>query len=707
MKNQYHNNEAQEFVAAQPHYHPDLALRIYTSRLIGRESNLVLHGGGNTSVKGKMITLLGEMQDVLFIKGSGWDLATIDKRGFPALDLAYLRRLRSLDSLSDEEMVNQFKTHLFDSTSPLPSIEALVHAFLPHRFVDHTHADAIVTLTNMAEPEPRLREILGDKIALLPWIMPGFPLAKVISACFEDHPGIEAIILCNHGIFTFADTAELAYNRMIHYVTIAEDYLQSQRQSKGVRKETVASSNLDSAMILPLLRGALTVKPEKPADNTVSFLLHLRESQVIHNCLDIDNAKAIFTTGVLTPDHVIRTKNHPLWLDLHDHDEEQTAQTISAAMAAYEAAYIDYFQEQVTVKKAHCIMLDPKPRVILIPGIGIIGVGVTDKEAAIAADIGEHTLLAKAAGAAIAPYQELAAGHIFDMEYWSLEQAKLKKGKVQASSQPLSGRTALVTGGGGAIAVGIGRQLLAAGARVFLSDIDPVRLQRVCELLGQEFDPTWIRGIPMDVTDATSVHLGLRQIVLECGGLDILVPNAGLALVSTLAELDELALRKVLDVNLLGVFQMIKAATPIFRRQARTGHIPGHIIINSSKNVFAPGAAFGAYSASKAGAHQMGKIAALELAEIGVRVNMINADGIFDDHGISSGLWDVVGPDRMRSRNLSPDNLKDYYRNRNLLKTEVLADHVGNAVVFFASGLTPTTGATLPVDGGVAAAFPR
>ena len=211
----------------------------------------------------------------------------------------------------------------------------------------------------------------------------------------------------------------------------------------------------------------------------------------------------------------------------------------------------------------------------------------------------------------------------------------------------------------------------------------------------------------MDVTDSASVRDGLQQIILGCGGLDILVPNAGLAHVATLADLDETAFKKVLDVNLMGSFQVIKAAIPIFKRQARTGHIPAQIIINSSKNVFAPGAAFGAYSASKAGAHQLGKIAALELAEIGARVNMINADGIFDDHGISSGLWDVVGPDRMRSRNLDPEGLKEYYRNRNLLKTEVLADHVGNGVVFFASGLTPTTGATLPVDGGVASAFPR
>ena len=706
MNNRYHGSDARNFITAHPNCPPELALRVYTSRLIGQEASLVLHGGGNTSAKARVTTLLSDQTDVLFIKGSGWDLATIEPQGFPALDLDYLRRLRALKSLSDEEMVNQFKTHMLDSTAPSPSIETLVHAFLPHRYIDHTHADAIVTLTNMADPEPRLLSILGDRIAILPWIMPGFPLAQAIAECYENHPDIEAIILRNHGIFTFADDAETAYNRMIHYVTLAEEYLQASQPASKARPATITDSSKgsspDPTMILPLLRGALTIDATTPG-HTPPFLLHLRNDEAIRRCLNRDDARTIFTTGVLTPDHVIRTKNHPLWLNLAGLDEEQTAQAISEAMAAYEQQYAHYFHSQVAAKEVTRTGLDLKPRVILIPGIGIVTAGVTEKAARIAADIAEHTLLAKELGAAIAPYQELAPEHIFDMEYWSLEQAKLKKG----NPLPLSGRSALVTGGGGAIACGIGRKLLAAGARVFLSDIDSGRLQRVCDLLAREFDPDRISGITMDVTDSASVRDGLQQIILGCGGLDILVPNAGLAHVATLADLDEAAFRKVLDVNLLGVFQMIKAAIPIFKRQARTGHIPAQIIINSSKNVFAPGAAFGAYSASKAGAHQLGKIAALELAEIGARVNMINADGIFDDHGISSGLWDVVGPDRMRSRNLDPEGLKEYYRNRNLLKTEVLADHVGNAVVFFASGLTPTTGATLPVDGGVAGAFPR
>jgi len=261
VKNRFNSSDARQFIDAHPHCHPDLALRVYTSRLIGAESSLVLHGGGNTSVKAQETTLLGDRMEMLFIKGSGWDLATIEPQGFPALDLDYLRRLRVLDALSDEEMVNQFKTHMIDSTAPGPSIETLVHAFLPPRFIDHTHADAIVTLTNMADPEPRLRSVLGDKAAILPWIMPGFPLALALARCYEGQPDLEAIVLRNHGIFTFADNAETAYGRMIHYVTLAEEYLQSRQPAQAVPVAVTTAKGLDAAMILPLLRGALTIDP--------------------------------------------------------------------------------------------------------------------------------------------------------------------------------------------------------------------------------------------------------------------------------------------------------------------------------------------------------------------------------------------------------------------------------------------------------------
>lgn len=694
MQNRYDKKQAQKFIKKYSDCPADLSLRVYTSRIIGAEEELVLHGGGNTSAKSTVKTLLGEELEVLFIKGSGWDLGDIEPQGFPALDLNYLCKLKKLDSLTDEEMVNQFRTHMLDASSPNPSIETLVHAFLPHKFIDHTHADAIVTLTNLDDPEAVLKEALGDNIAILPFIMPGFPLAKAMAELYESNPESDCIILRNHGIFTFGDDAETAYERMIHYVTKAEGYLaQKKEQVKPVEMDQVTPP--DGSIILPALRGALNrhVKEGKAA-----FFLHVRHSNEIVDALARPDAKEVFVSGVLTPDHVIRTKNYPVFFDFSGCDEKQITKKIKTAFKDYKKLYADYFKTQVKAKKLKRTMLDPLPRVMLIKGVGIVTAGTTPKAARIAADIAEHTVLAKVQGAAVGPYCELDEASIFDMEYWSLEQAKLGKSKPL----PLQGKSALVTGGGGAIALGIGRQLLNAGARVFLTDVDKDRQQKVVDILADRFGDM-VSSLSMDVTNATSVKAALEEVVAECGGLDIIVPNAGVAHVAKLDELTEEKFRQVIDVNLMGVFQVIKSAVPILRRQ-QTG---GHVIINSSKNVFDPGAAFGAYSASKAGAHQIGKIAALELAELGVRVNMINADAIFDANGIPSGLWDVVGPDRMKARKLDPAGLKEYYRNRNLLKTEVLADHVGNAVVFFASGLTPTTGATLPVDGGIPAAFPR
>ncbi len=299
---------------------------------------------------------------------------------------------------------------------------------------------------------------------------------------------------------------------------------------------------------------------------------------------------------------------------------------------------------------------------------------------------------------AIGDYLPLDESHAFDMEYWGLQQKKLVK-----AAPPLQGQVAVVTGGGGAIGLGIADRLLAAGALVVICDIEKTRVEKVRSILTRKYDESLVEQMVFDVTDYPSVEKAFREISGRVGGIDLLVPNAGIAHVAKIEDLDPIKFRQVIDVNLMGTFHLLKASIPIFKRQG-TG---GNIVVVSSKNVFDPGAAFGAYSASKAGAHQIGKIAALELAELGVRVNMINPDAIFGDEEVSSKLWDLVGPERMKSRGLDAEGLREYYRQRNLLKARVLAEHVGNVVVFFASNQTPTTGATFPVDGGIPAAFPR
>ncbi|MEW6171892.1 MAG: bifunctional aldolase/short-chain dehydrogenase [Bacillota bacterium] len=702
MLSLYNDEEAGKYIQRYTGYPEDLALRIYTSHLLGREGELVLHGGGNTSVKSRVRDIFGNENDVLFVKGSGWDLATIEPQGFPCLDLEYLRRLRVLDGMSDEEMVNQLRTHMMDASSPDPSVETLLHAYLPHKFIDHTHADSILMLTNQKDHEKLIKEALGDRIAVLEFIMPGFPLAKAVYELYEKNPDVEAIVLLNHGLFTFGDDARSSYERTVKYVTLAEEYIASKAKDRTLltkRTELQVPSNRAQAisMTCQAVRGALA---HTGSDGKLKrFILEVRESGDLIEASLSKEAPEFCVSGLMTPDHVIRTKGRYVYVDGVDGDDETNSQKIRLLVERFKKEYNDYFDSCVREKGAERKRLDPYPRVFLVAGVGIIAAGNTRKAAKIAADLAEHTIRAKVKAKALGEYVALPDHMLFDMEYWSLEQKKLGK----SGGLPLQGQAAFVSGGGGAMAVGIGDRLLAAGAAVVLADINAERLNRVKKVLSAKHNPLNIETLVMDVTDYGAVEAGLDRVCCLFGGIDVVVPNAGIAHVAEIEHLEADKLEEVMSVNFLGVFNLIKAAAGIFRRQG-TG---GNIVVNSSKNVFDPGPAFGAYSASKAAAHQISKIAALELASMGVKVNMINADAVFGSGEISSGLWDVVGPDRMKARGLDPEGLRQYYRERNLLKAEVFAEHVGNAVVFFATDQTPTTGATLPVDGGIPAAFPR
>jgi len=703
MKNLFDEKESQGFIARYPNIPPELALRIYTSRLIGKDPRLVLHGGGNTSVKLRIRNIVGEEQNVLYVKGSGVDLATIEPEGFVGLDLDSLQKLKRLSGLTDEEMENQLQVHKVSFSSPNPSVEVLLHAFLPPRYIDHTHADSILILTNQAHAEDLLKEALGAKVAILPYLMPGIRLAKGVVERYEQNPGVEAIVVRNHGIFTFSEDARTSYERMIDYVSRAEKYIEERTRRKtfgSPRTDLNSPKDFPSAVARfnQVVRGTCAFRTENGLLRR--FYAEVRNSEEIVKASLLREARDLCNSGVLTPDHVTRTKN--LWAYVEDlpEDEGILQQVVRGAVRAYQAAYDEYFSAQVKAKKVELKKLDPYPRVFLVTGLGIVTLGFTRKDARIAADIAEHTLRTKLLAQTMGEYVPISESHVFDIEYWSLQQRKLG----QAPPLPLRGQVAVITGGGGAIGLGIADRLLAAGAAVVINDIDEPHLQKVHSILAKTYDESLIEKIVFDVTDYESVEKGFKEISRRLGGIDILVPNAGIAHVARVEDLDPQKFDQVVNVNLKGTFHVIKASTPIFRRQG-TG---GNIVVISSKNVFDPGAAFGAYSASKAGVHQISKIAALELAELGVRVNMVNPDAIFGDEEVPSKLWELVGPERMKSRGLDPQGLRDYYRQRNLLKIQVTAEHVGNAVVFFASeASSATTGATLPVDGGIPAAFPR
>jgi len=438
---------------------------------------------------------------------------------------------------------------------------------------------------------------------------------------------------------------------------------------------------------------------QDPEGRLRRFLTEARTNPEMVELSLSESASKLCSSGALTPDHIIWTKNQAVYIESVPENDESLQRLVRESVDLYKTNYNRNFETCEAAKGIGLEKRDPYPRIFLVSGIGLVALGLTRKDAGVAADIAEQTFQSKLFAMTLGGYVPISESHALEMEYWSLQRKKL--GKTDLS--PLQGQVAVVTGGGGAIGLGIADKLLEAGASVVVCDVDEVRLKKVHSILLRKHDESLVEWMVFDVTDYPSVEKAFCEITAKLGGIDVVVPNAGIAYVAKLEDLDPAKFKQVIDVNLTGTFHVIKGSIPIFKRQG-TG---GNIVVISSKNVFDPGAAFGAYSSSKAGAHQIGKIAALELAELGVRVNMITPDAIFGDEEVSSKLWDLVGPERMKSRGLDPEGLKEYYRQRNLLKARVLAEHVGNVVVFFASGQTPTTGATFPVDGGIPAAFPR
>lgn len=702
MKSRWSEAEAAKYVAEYGSgWGEDLALRTYTSRLIGQEPAVVLHGGGNTSVKGSWRNVLGKTIPAVYVKASGCDLATITAEGYAPLDLEYLRRLRTLESLADERMANEFRTHLLDCHAPSPSIETLAHAFLPAKFVDHTHADAILALTNQVNGAERVREALGDGIIVLPYVRPGFELAKEAIKALENSPKAAAMVWMQHGLVTWGETARESYERTVELVNAAEQYLEEKAKHRLTVKATTpvetAMTRLEQAA--PMVRGLLaqaTGDENRPWRRMI--LTALAEREVLE-FVDSAEGKRLALTPPLTTDHLIRTKSLPLWVDAPDYnDPEKLRGQLAEAIKDYVAAYDAYFERHAAGLAAGVERRDPFPRVILMPGLGALCAGRTARASRIARDITAHTLGVKRRIAAMGEYEGLGEEHLFQMEYHMLQDAKLNGNGEQA----LERQVALITGAAGAIGSAIAETLLAAGCQVALTDLAGENLERLAAELKTKYEDQVI-GVPLDVTKPESVRGAFGAAIREWGGVDLVVVNAGLAHVAKLEELEVEAFRRLERVNVEGTLNVLAESARHFRVQ-QTG---GDVVMVSTKNVFAPGAGFGAYSATKAAAHQLARIASLEMAPLGVRVNMVAPDAVFSHGGRRSGLWAEVGPDRMRARGLDEQGLEEYYRQRNLLKTRVTGEDVARAVMFFATRQTPTTGATIPVDGGLPDATPR
>ncbi len=651
MKNLWSEQRAKKFKD------DPLALRVYTSRLLGGDHALVLQGGGNTSVKLNITNLFGEPEEVLCVKGSGWDLATIEKQGFAPVKLDPLKRMAELDHLSDTAMVKNQRAAMTDPSAPNPSVEAILHAIIPFKFVDHTHADSVVAVSNTKNGEQRIKEIYGPDVLVVPYVMPGFILARKVFEMTRDIDWrrLEGMILLHHGVFTFSNDAKESYTQMIRLVTKAEEYLKKKRAIVHFPKKKAEENLLELAGIrqsVSRVRNSAVIARWNPGNRQVAFANHPR-------------IKSIATRGPLTPDHVIRTKRVPAIIG---RDPQK-------GIERFVKEYRQYFSRHATPGLKP---LDPAPRWAVWPGYGTITFGATLDEANIINDISEHTIDAILRAEKLGGWQALPEEDIFDVEYWELEQAKLKQGGKTLTFQ---GKIALVTGA----ASGIGRAcveiLQAQGAVVAALDIDPV--------ITKLFKQTDVFGVVCDVTKPGEVTKAVSATVRRFGGLDILISNAGTFPSSALiADMAPSRWQKSLDVNLTSHQLLMKACIPYLG----LGIDPAVVII-ASKNVPAPGPGAAAYSVAKAGLTQLARVAALELAAKGIRVNVVHPNQVFD-----TAIWT---PEALATRAKNYKMSVAEYKTSNLLKTEITSRDVANLVAAMAGPVFgKTTGAQVPIDGG-------
>ena len=631
-----------------------LALRVYSSRLIGQNPDLVLHGGGNTSLKTSFTDIFGETQEVIYIKGSGWDLATIEVSGFSPVRLEVLIKLARFEFLSDADMVGAQRVAMLDQQAPNPSTEAILHAIIPFRFVDHTHADAVVTLSNTPSGEDRIRNLYGDRVLVVPYVMPGFELAKKVADLTRDIDWsvLEGIVLMSHGIFSFSNNAKESYERMIQLVSEAESNLKS-RPDLGVVHGGIPLPELTE------LRLAVSRAVGKP------MLAVFNGSP--HHCgfAGRPDVESIACRGPLTPDHVIRTKRVPVIV----------GEDVSDAVTRYVQDYESYF---TAFSSGNLTQLDPAPRWGIWKDGGTIAFGRTEREVTIIADIVHHTVQAIEDAERLGGWVALPESQIFAMEYWELEQAKLNRGRTEL---PFLGQVALVTGGASGIGRACVEHLAASGAQVVTLDKNPS--------VTSIYNGSSMYGIACDVTDPSAVTSAIEKAVLRYGGLDIVVNNAGIFSASASVEnIDDAEWQRSLDINLTAAMYVIKKTVPYLRY----GWNPAVVIVGS-KNVAAPGRGAGAYSVAKAGLTQLGRIAALELANDGIRVNTVHPNAVFD-----TAIWTE---EVLAIRAKQYGRTVEEYRASTLLGLEITSNHVASVVCAIAgTEFSRTTGAQVPVDGG-------
>jgi rhamnose utilization protein RhaD (predicted bifunctional aldolase and dehydrogenase)/NAD(P)-dependent dehydrogenase (short-subunit alcohol dehydrogenase family) len=651
MKSLWSDAEAAQLAGA-------LGPRVYTSRLLGRDRALVLHGGGNTSVKLREKNLFGEEEDVLYVKGSGWDLETIEPAGFTPVALGYVRKLAGLRQLPDPQMVNELNTHMLRAGAPSPSVETILHAILPHKYVDHTHADAVLSVSNAPDGEKRIREIYGERVVVIPYIMAGFDLAAYCAREFPKQAGRHTVgmVLLSHGVFSFGADAKESYELMIELVSMAEEYL-TKKKAWHIGSPSPRPHSFKREEVAKLRR-------EMSDQAGFPLILKVNDNEKFLGFAQRPDLEKLSQQGPATPDHVIRTKPFPM---------------LGRDVAAYAKKYREYFERLSSKAKEKKTVLDTAPRMALDPQLGLVAAGRTAKDTTIVEDLYDHTVDVILRAEALGGWRALDQQHTFDIEYWDLEQAKLRKA---GSAPAFGGEIVVVTGAASGIGKACVESFLKRGAAV-------VGLDRNAAVAGMWKRPD-VLGLTCDLTDRRQIEEALDTAVKRFGGVDMLVLNAGIFPSSQpIQDIAAESWRSAMSVNVEANLLVLQACHPLLKLAPRSGRI----VVIGSKNVPAPGPGAAAYSASKAALNQLARVAALEWAKDGIRINSLHPNAVYD-----TALWtDEVLASRAKAYNLTVEQ----YKKNNLLKTEVASKDVAELAAEMCGALfAKTTAAQVPVDGG-------
>ncbi len=668
-----------------------LDLLVYASRLIGAETSLVVWGGGNTSIKVAERDHRGRQIPVLRVKGSGSDLKSVQKKDFPGVRMEDILALLDREDMGDEEMVAYLAHALQDVGGARPSIETLLHGFLPAETVIHTHADAIVSLTNNDRAREVIAGVYGRSVRPLAYRRPGFRISRDVADTIRANPEAKALILEKHGTIAWGRTVREAYEATIELITPAEEAIAERKKGRkvfgGARVPALPAGERRrvAVAVAPRLRGLLG-----------RSILAFDDGDEVLEFVSSAEAGVLSQIGPATPDHTIYSKRLPCYVPADRADDpERLVPVIASAVERFVADYTAYFTAHAP---AGLTLTDPMPRVVLVPGLGMFTAGKDKRTAGIVDDIYRHTIAVLGSASAFGRYVSLSARDAFDVEYWPLELYKLT---LAPPEKELARRVALVTGGASGIGRATAARLAREGAHVVGGDLDEAGARKVADEIVSASGAGRALGVRMDVASEGSVEQAFEAAVLAYGGLDILVSNAGIAHGAAVDRMELADWERSFAVNATGHFLVARAALRLFKAQGRGGAM----VFVATKNVMSPGKDFAAYSASKAAEAQLAKVVAIEGGPVGVRSNIVNPDAVFQD----SKLWsEEIRRERAAAQGIGVDQLEDYYRKRNLLEAPILPEDVAEAILFLASDRSSkTTGCTVTVDGGLRDAFPR